>query len=95
MVSLAAGITTASIEARLPDGVAVVRVMPNTPALVGGGHGRDRGRRHTAPMTHLAVAEELLAVTGKVVRVPEEQLDAVTAVSGSGPGVRLPRWPRR
>ena len=84
VVSLAAGVTTASIESRLSDGVAVVRVMPNTPALVA------EGMAAIAPGANcsdadLAVAEKLLAVTGKVVRVPEEQLDAVTAVSGSGP----------
>lgn len=84
VVSLAAGITTASMEARLPDGVAVARVMPNTPALVGA------GMAAIAPGSHctddqLLIAEELLGVTGKVVRVVEEQLDAVTAVSGSGP----------
>ncbi|MGH3356495.1 MAG: pyrroline-5-carboxylate reductase [Nocardioidaceae bacterium] len=84
VISLAAGITTELIESRLPDGVAVVRVMPNTPALV------DEGMAAIAPGTHcddehLAEAEELLRSTGRVVRVPEYQLDAVTAISGSGP----------
>ncbi|WP_129665485.1 pyrroline-5-carboxylate reductase [Phytoactinopolyspora endophytica] len=84
VVSLAAGITTAFIEGKLPDGVAVVRVMPNTPALV------DEGMVAIAPgthcdETHLHEAEELLRSTGKVLRVPEKQLDAVTAISGSGP----------
>ncbi|HEX6148803.1 pyrroline-5-carboxylate reductase [Nocardioides sp.] len=84
LVSLAAGITTAFIEARVPDGVAVVRVMPNTPALV------DEGMAAIAPGSHcddahLAEAESLMASTGKVLRVPERQMDAVTAISGSGP----------
>ena len=84
VVSLAAGITTAFIEARLPDGVAVVRVMPNTPALV------DEGMAAISPGSHcdeehLAEAEELLGSTGRVLRVPEKQQDAVTAISGSGP----------
>ncbi|QZY29444.1 pyrroline-5-carboxylate reductase [Nocardioides coralli] len=84
VVSLAAGITTAFIEARVPAGVAVVRVMPNTPALV------DEGMAAIAPGSHcddehLAVAESLMASTGKVLRVPERQMDAVTAISGSGP----------
>ncbi|MCW2757324.1 MAG: pyrroline-5-carboxylate reductase [Nocardioidaceae bacterium] len=84
VVSLAAGITTSFIEARVPDGVAVVRVMPNTPALV------DEGMHAISPGTHcddehLATAEALLASTGKVLRVPENQQDAVTAISGSGP----------
>ncbi|PZF83147.1 pyrroline-5-carboxylate reductase [Jiangella anatolica] len=83
-VSLAAGITTAFIEARLPDGVAVVRAMPNTPALVG------EGMAAISPGTHsgeeqLSEAEELLRSTGRVVRVAEKQQDAVTAISGSGP----------
>ncbi len=84
LVSLAAGITTAFIEERVPDGVAVVRVMPNTPALV------DEGMAAISPGTHcdeqhLARAEAILSATGRVVRVPEKQQDAVTAISGSGP----------
>ena len=84
VVSLAAGITTAFIEARVPEGVAVVRVMPNTPALV------DEGMAAIAPgshcdESHLAEAESLMASTGKVLRIPEKQMDAVTAISGSGP----------
>jgi pyrroline-5-carboxylate reductase len=84
VVSLAAGITTSWIESRLADGIAVVRVMPNTPALV------DEGMAAISPGSHcdeehLAVAERLLAATGRVVRVPERQQDAVTAISGSGP----------
>jgi len=84
LVSLAAGITTAFIEERVPEGVAVVRVMPNTPALV------DEGMAAISPGTHcgeehLARAEQILSATGRVVRVPEKQQDAVTAISGSGP----------
>ena len=84
VVSLAAGITTAFIESRVPEGVAVVRVMPNTPALV------DEGMAAISPGSHcddahLAEVEALMASTGKVLRVPERQMDAVTAISGSGP----------
>jgi pyrroline-5-carboxylate reductase len=84
VISLAAGITTALIESRLAEGVAVVRVMPNTPALV------DEGMAAIAPGTHcdddhLNEAEQLLRSVGRVVHVPEYQLDAVTAISGSGP----------
>jgi pyrroline-5-carboxylate reductase len=84
VVSLAAGITTSFIEARVPAGVAVVRVMPNTPALV------DEGMSAISPGSHcsdaqLAEAESLLASVGRVVRIPERQQDAVTAISGSGP----------
>ena len=82
--SLAAGITTGFIESRVPEGVAVVRVMPNTPALV------DEGMAAISPGSHcddehLAEVEALMASTGKVLRVPERQMDAVTAISGSGP----------
>jgi pyrroline-5-carboxylate reductase len=84
VVSLAAGITTAFIESRVPDGVAVVRVMPNTPALV------DEGMAAISPgshcdESHLTEAESLMASVGKVLRIPERQMDAVTAISGSGP----------
>ncbi len=84
VVSLAAGITTGFIEGRLPEGVPVVRVMPNTPALV------DEGMAAISPgvhcdEAHLVEAENLLRSTGKVLRVPEKQQDAVTAISGSGP----------
>jgi pyrroline-5-carboxylate reductase len=84
IVSLAAGITTASIEARLPDGVPVVRVMPNTPALVDEGMAAISRGSH-CDEKHLVEAEQLMASTGRVIRVPEKQQDAVTAISGSGP----------
>jgi pyrroline-5-carboxylate reductase len=84
IISLAAGITTASIEARLPEGVPVVRVMPNTPALVDEGMAAI-SRGSNCDEAHLQEAEELLKATGKVMRVPEKQQDAVTAISGSGP----------
>lgn len=84
VVSLAAGITTRFLESRLPGGVAVVRVMPNTPALV------DEGMSAVSPgshcdESHLQEAEDLLRAVGKVLRVPEKQQDAVTAISGTGP----------
>jgi pyrroline-5-carboxylate reductase len=84
VVSLAAGITTQFIESRLAAGVPVVRVMPNTPALV------DEGMAAISPGAHcddehLAVAEGMLRSVGKVVRLPEKHQDAVTAISGSGP----------
>ena len=84
LVSLAAGITTAYVEARIPDGIAVVRVMPNTPALVDEGMAAISAGSH-CDEEHLATAEDLLQQTGRVVRVPEKQQDAVTAISGSGP----------
>jgi pyrroline-5-carboxylate reductase len=84
IVSVAAGITTAKISARLPEGVPVVRCMPNTPALVDEAMTAVSAGPH-ADERHLAIAEALLASVGRVVRVPESQLDAVTALSGSGP----------
>jgi pyrroline-5-carboxylate reductase len=84
VVSLAAGITTGFLEERLHVGTAVVRVMANTPALV------DEGMAAISPgqncdEVHLREAEELLRSCGKVLRVAEKHLDAVTAISGSGP----------
>jgi pyrroline-5-carboxylate reductase len=84
VVSLAAGITTAFVEDRLPAGVAVVRVMPNTPALVDEGMAAISRGSH-CDESHLAEAESLMASTGRVIQVPERQQDAVTAISGSGP----------
>ena len=84
IVSVAAGVTTAHLERHLPDGVAVVRCMPNTPALVDEAMTAVCGGAH-ARAEHLEIAEALLSAVGKVVRVPESQLDAVTALSGSGP----------
>jgi pyrroline-5-carboxylate reductase len=84
VVSLAAGITTDFLESRLPAGTAVVRVMPNTPALVDEGMAAIAAGTH-CDEEHLAIAEALLGSTGRVLRVPEKQMDAVTAISGSGP----------
>jgi pyrroline-5-carboxylate reductase len=84
VISIAAGITTAFIEQRLPDGVPVVRVMSNTPALVDEAMSAVSAGAH-ASEEHLERTEKLLRAVGKVVRVPESQLDAVTALSGSGP----------
>jgi len=84
LISLAAGIPTRAIEKHIPDGVAVVRVMPNTPALVDEGMAAISAGSHCDD-EHLATAEDLLSTTGRVVRVPEKQQDAVTAISGSGP----------
>jgi pyrroline-5-carboxylate reductase len=84
VVSLCAGLPTALYERRLPDGVPVVRVMPNTPMVVGEAMSAISPGRH-ATNAHLNTVEELLSVVGLVVRVPESQQDAVTALSGSGP----------
>jgi pyrroline-5-carboxylate reductase len=84
VVSVAAGVTTARIEGALAPGVPVVRAMPNTPALVDEGMSVLSAGAH-AGEAHLDEAEELLSAVGRVRRVPEEQQDAVTALSGSGP----------
>jgi pyrroline-5-carboxylate reductase len=84
VVSVAAGVTTARIEAALAGTVPVVRCMPNTPALVDEAMTAISAGAHARP-EHLALAESLLATVGRVVVVPESQLDAVTALSGSGP----------
>lgn len=84
IISIAAGVRTRAIEALLSPAVRVVRAMPNTPALVGAGvtaicPGQNAG------VDEMATAEVLLKAVGFVVRVEEEKMDAVTAVSGSGP----------
>jgi len=84
VVSVAAGVPTSRIEAALPAGTAVVRVMPNTPALVDAGMSVLSAGAH-ATAAHLDEAEALLSSVGEVRRVPESQQDAVTALSGSGP----------
>ncbi|MFT4188553.1 MAG: pyrroline-5-carboxylate reductase, partial [Aeromicrobium sp.] len=84
VVSIAAGVTTATFEAALPEGVAVVRAMPNTPALVGQGMFGLSGGSACGP-EHLRLVGDLLGSAGRVVTVPEAQQDALTAVSGSGP----------
>ena len=84
VISIAAGIRTATIEAAVPEGVDVVRAMPNTPARVDRGvTGISPGARCRPEALHLA--EHLLSAVGTVVSVPEDLQDAVTAVSGSGP----------
>lgn len=84
VVSLAAGITTAQMEAAVPDGVDVVRVMPNTPALIGQGMSVLAAGAHCRAEA-LATAEELMGAVGEVVTVPESSVDAAGALSGSGP----------
>jgi len=84
LLSIAAGVSTASVAEAAGAGVEVVRAMPNTPALVGEGAsaiapGPDTGEEA------MAWAEGILGAVGQVVRVPESALDAVTGLSGSGP----------
>ena len=84
LISVLAGVGTAFYESRLPAGFPVIRVMPNAPALVGAGvSALACGRFATAEQ--LADAAALFESVGGSLTVPESQLDAVTAVSGSGP----------
>jgi len=84
LVSIAPGFTTARLEELVGGEPPVIRVMPNTPMLVGeGASGFSRGRWATG--THLAWTRNLLSAGGRCVEVPEKLLDAVTGLSGSGP----------
>ncbi|MES1247084.1 MAG: pyrroline-5-carboxylate reductase [Actinomycetota bacterium] len=84
VLTVAAAIPTAHIEERLPDGIPVVRAMPNAPSTVHEGMAGIAAGSHAAD-EHLALAEDVLTHLGRVVRVPESAMDAVTAISGSGP----------
>ena len=84
VVSLAAGLTTQTVEGALSPGAPVVRVMTNTPMLVAEAMSAISPGTH-AREEHLALTEELLTPVGRTIRVPEAQQDAVTALSGSGP----------
>jgi pyrroline-5-carboxylate reductase len=84
VLSIAAGVSLATLQRAAGDGVAVVRAMPNTPALVGQGAAAISGGSSTSD-DDLDWAEGVLAAVGTVVRVPEQQLDAVTGIAGSGP----------
>jgi len=85
ILSIAAGVRLAAIEAVVPAGTAVVRAMPNTPALVGQGAAAIAGGR-ASDDGDLEWAQGILRAVGTVVRVDEASLDAVTGLSGSGPG---------
>lgn len=84
VVSVAAAVSIAQLEAALPPGQPVIRTMPNTPSRLG------RGVISVSPGTHctpeqLQSVKDLLQGAGTVVEVPEEQVDALSAISGSGP----------
>jgi pyrroline-5-carboxylate reductase len=83
-VTVAAGVSTAYYESKLPAGSPVIRVMPNAPVVVGGGvSALARGR--FATVEQLKEVSAIFDAVGGVLTVPESQLDAVTALSGSGP----------
>lgn len=83
-VTVAAGVTTSYFESKLPAGTPVVRAMPNAAALVGAGVTALAKGRFVTPQ-QLKEVSALFDAVGVVLNVPEQQLDAVTAVSGSGP----------
>ncbi|MET0853537.1 MAG: pyrroline-5-carboxylate reductase [Microterricola sp.] len=84
VISVAAGVTIATFESLLPQSVAVIRSMPNTPAVVGRAvTGLSAGSRSSAEQLALAVA--LFETVGSVLVIPEEQIDALSTISGSGP----------
>ena len=84
VISVAAGITNSAMESALPLGNAVIRAMPNTPAIVGRAMtGLALGSRATD--AHKQIAEELFATVGKTLVVAEDQIDALSTISGSGP----------
>jgi pyrroline-5-carboxylate reductase len=84
VLTVAAAIPTAYIEERLPEGIPVIRAMPNAPSTVHEGMAGVAAGAYASD-EQLAVAEDVLSHLGRVVRVPESAMDAVTALSGSGP----------
>jgi pyrroline-5-carboxylate reductase len=84
VLTIAAAVSTAKVERRLSSGVPVVRAMPNTPSTVHEGIAGLCAGAHAGD-EHLDIAAEALSHLGAVVRVPESALDAITALSGSGP----------
>ncbi|MEV5051457.1 MULTISPECIES: pyrroline-5-carboxylate reductase [unclassified Arthrobacter] len=84
VISVAAAVSLAQLEAALPAGQPVIRTMPNTPAKLG------RGVVSVSPGTNCSAgqlqrAKDILAAAGTVVEIPEDQVDALSAISGSGP----------
>jgi pyrroline-5-carboxylate reductase len=88
VISIAAGITLTSLEAALPDKMPIIRVMPNTPALVQQGAAA-LSRGPFATDAHMRMAVVLFEAVGKAVEVEEKLMDAVTGLSGSGPAYFL------
>jgi pyrroline-5-carboxylate reductase len=85
VVSIAAGVPLSKLEAPFERSVPVIRVMPNTPCLVGAGMAAI-ARGHHATSEHEARVLSIFNATGKAIAVAEKDLDAVTGLSGSGPG---------
>jgi len=84
IISILAGVPLSKLETAFPE-LPVVRVMPNTPATVGAGMSAIAPGKYVTP-AHLELAKGILQAVGEVVEVPESMMDAVTGLSGSGPG---------
>jgi pyrroline-5-carboxylate reductase len=84
IVSIAASVPTAMIEKNLPANVPVIRAMPNTPCLMGAGMTAICKGKH-ASAEHVALTSHMFEVVGRTVVVDEKHMDAVTALSASGP----------
>jgi pyrroline-5-carboxylate reductase len=85
VISIAAGVTIGQLEGGLGQDMRIIRVMPNTPALVLAGASGLSGNRNLAE-TDMDIGLQIFSAVGTCVEVPENLLDAVTGVSGSGPG---------
>ncbi|WP_445153495.1 pyrroline-5-carboxylate reductase [Arthrobacter sp. Hor0625] len=84
VVSVAAAVSLEQLEAALPEGQPVIRSMPNTPAKLGRGVVSVSAGKHCTA-GQLQQAKDIFAAVGTVVEIPEEQVDALSAISGSGP----------
>lgn len=84
LLSIAAGVTTAALEAPLVAPVPVVRAMPNTPSRIGSGMTAVCGGRHATPR-HLEIARAIFSAIGRCLVLDEKHFDAVTGLSASGP----------
>lgn len=84
IISIAAGVSLEAVESRLPDGIGVIRAMPNTPCQIGAGAIGFSAGRAVAP-DQIVAAKKIFDAVGVSVEVPEKLLSAVTGLSGSGP----------
>lgn len=84
VISNIAGVKIASIESMLSNPAPVIRVMPNTPALIGMGASAIAPGRHV-DSTHIQIALQIYGAVGKAIEISEDKIDAVTGLSGSGP----------
>ncbi|MHC4830777.1 MAG: pyrroline-5-carboxylate reductase family protein [Planctomycetota bacterium] len=84
VISVAASVRTAAIEAQLPEGIAVIRAMPNTPCVLGAGMTVLARGAHVTD-AHLECAREMFDAVGRTTELDERHLDSVTGLSGSGP----------